>query len=37
METSDIVFWFSIFAVMYGGKWFVKKVRMNNLEGYEDE
>ena len=37
MEVSDIIFGFSVFIALYGGKWFADKARKNNLEGYEDE
>ena len=37
MEVSDIIFWFSVFIALYGGKWIADKARRNNLEGYEDE
>ena len=37
MEASDILFWFSVFLALYGGKWITTKARKNNLEGYEED
>ena len=34
---SDIIFWMSVFIVLYSGTWFADKARKNNLKGYEDE
>ena len=37
MEASDIIFWVSVFIALYGGQWFARRARKNNLEDYEDK